>query len=98
MNHEGPSPYSKLPAEHPVVAHYGPSFLARGGDHLVYEMAEHPGSVVKASTFKIRDILSYNAEHGLPLDTLPDQMEDWAGHMSSPNDEIAAKNSQIQML
>lgn len=98
MNPEASSPYNKLPTNHEAVTKYEPKFLAKGGDHLVYEVVGHPNSVIKASTFTMRDILTHNAESSAPLDSLPEEMEDWVGRKSSPEMETAAKNAQIQEL
>lgn len=70
MNPETPNPYDNLPNDHELVERYQPKFLARGGDHLVYEVADHPDVVIKASTFKIKDILYENADNGEALDFL----------------------------
>lgn len=91
MSAERPSPYSTLPAEHEVVIKYNPRFLARGGDHLVYEAEGHPDTVIKASTFKIKDILVGNTERGLPLDSLS---EETRGLLEK---EVTEKNAQIRM-
>ncbi|HEX8946665.1 MAG TPA: hypothetical protein VF829_00410 [Candidatus Paceibacterota bacterium] len=75
MSAERPqSLYNKLPTEHEAVIQYHPTFLARGGDHLVYEAEGHPDTVIKASTFKMKDVLIDNAEKGLPLDGISEEM------------------------
>lgn len=91
MSAERPSPYNNLPSEHEAVIKYRPRFLARGGDHLVYEAEGHPETVVKASTFKIKDILVENAERGIPLDSLS---EETRGLLEK---EVTEKNAQIRM-
>lgn len=91
MSAERPTPYNTLPAEHEAVIKYHPRFLARGGDHLVYEAEGHPDTVIKASTFKIKDILVGNAERGLPLDSLS---EETRGLLEK---EVMEKNAQIRM-
>lgn len=50
--------YNNLDHAHEKVRLYNPRYLDRGGDHLVYELEGHPNIVVKASTYKIVDILS----------------------------------------
>lgn len=90
MSAERPNPYNKLPVEHEVVMQYKPKFLARGGDHLVYEAEGHPETVIKASTFKIKDVLMDNAERGLSLDAISDEMR------ASLDKEIEEKNAQIR--
>ncbi len=72
MKLESQPVYDALPEENDLVERYHPRFLARGGDHLVYELIEHPDVVVKASTFRIKDILVDNAERGEALDSLSD--------------------------
>ncbi|HVB20177.1 MAG TPA: hypothetical protein VNF51_02780 [Candidatus Paceibacterota bacterium] len=90
MSIEKQSAYDALPSEHELVSHYQPRFIARGGDHLVYEASEHPDVVIKASTYKIKDILIDNETRGLPLDDVSDEM------YASLDKEIAEKNTQIQ--
>lgn len=90
MSIEKRNVYDALPSEHELVAHYQPRFVARGGDRLVYEAPEHPDVVIKASTYKIKDILIDNDVRGLPLDGISDEMR------ISLEKEIAEKNTQIQ--
>lgn len=92
MSIESTQPYDKLPSDNELVEHYQPRFLARGGDHLVYEVNDHPGVIIKASTFKIKDILSSNAENNLPLDSFSGDLK------IGIEKEIAEKNSQIRQL
>ena len=88
MKMESAEIYNSLPEENYLVGKYHPQFLARGGDHLVYEIPEHSDVVVKASTFRIKDILAYNAEHGLPLDSLADDMrQDIQGELREKDDQ-----------
>jgi hypothetical protein len=91
MSPERPNPYTKLPEEHEAVMRYQPRYLARGGDHLVYEAEGHPETVIKASTFKIKDVLMDNATRGLPLDGISDEMR------ASLEKEIEEKNAQIHL-
>ena len=42
-----------------AVERYHPEFIARGGDHLVYRVPNHPDVVVKASWRKIKDIVHH---------------------------------------
>ncbi len=90
MSIETKSAYDELPTEHELVARYQPQFLARGGDHLVYEASGHPDVVIKASTYKIKDILIDNDARGLPLDGVSDDMR------ASLEKEVAEKNAQIR--
>jgi hypothetical protein len=91
MSAERPNPYTTLPSSHEAVVRYNPRFLARGGDHLVYEAEGHPDTVIKASTFKIQNILTDNAERGLPLDGISDEMR------ASLEKETEEKNAQIRL-
>lgn len=70
MNPESKNIYDRLPEDHELVEHYRPMFLARGGDHLVYTVEDHPDVVIKASTFKIKDTLHENAKNNQPLDSI----------------------------
>ena len=74
MKPESLQTYNNLPQEDYLVEKYQPKFLARGGDHLVYEVQDHPDVVIKASTFRVKDILTSNAEHGTQLDSMSDDM------------------------
>lgn len=85
-------PYNELPDDNELVKHYRPRFLARGGDHLVYEVVEHPDVIIKASTFTIKDILSDNSENGRPLDSLSGELK------IEIEGKIAKKNTQIRQL
>ncbi|CAN5746788.1 hypothetical protein BH11PAT2_BH11PAT2_01190 [soil metagenome] len=90
MSAERPHSYNKLPTDHEAVIQYQPTFIARGGDHLVYEAKGHPDTVIKASTFKIQNILSDNVERGLPLDGISDEIR------TELEKEIEDKNAQIR--
>lgn len=61
--------------EHELVSKYRPKFLAKGGEHIVYELPEHPDIVVKVRTASIKKVLEWNVEHGQPLDSLPTEIE-----------------------
>jgi hypothetical protein len=92
MSLETPSPYNKLPADHEAVEKYEPTFIARGGDHLVYEAKGHPDTVIKASTFKIKDILEENEEKGLAPDALTEDTR------AALEKEVFGKNAQIRLF
>lgn len=92
MNPEINNPYDSLPESNETVLNYKPKFLARGGDHLVYSVEDHPDVVIKASSFVVKDILSENSEHGDKLDTLTADQEERLYK------EISDKNSQIRLL
>lgn len=53
--------------DHPIVQKYQPKFLARGGEHVIYDIPGHPDIVVKVETETMRKIQSNNVEKGLPL-------------------------------
>lgn len=92
MNPEILNPYDNLPDDHELVEYYQPKFLARGGDHLVYEVVDHPDVVIKASTFKIKDILCENADNDEPLDFLSETQKERL------QKEADLKNQQIKNL
>src|SRR3989344_773478 len=43
--------------EHDLVSRYQPKFLAKGGEHIVYEVPEHPDIVVKVSTGPLKKVI-----------------------------------------
>ncbi len=92
MSLESKQTYDVLPSDHDLVAHYKPKYLARGGDHLVYEVDNHPDVIIKASTFIIKDILCDNEKYKLPLDTFSGDLK------KELEDEISQKNIQIRQL
>lgn len=92
MNPETLNPYNNLPDDHELVEHYQPKFLARDGDHLVYEVANHPDIVIKVSTFNIKDILYENADNGEALDFLSETQKERL------QKEVDEKNRQIKIL
>ena len=53
--------------DHPMVKRYEPKFLALGGEHIVYEIPEHPDVVVKVEAETMRKIQRNNTEKGLPV-------------------------------
>jgi hypothetical protein len=53
-----------------LVKKYQPKFLARGGEHIIYEIPGHPDIVVKVEAAVMAKIQNHNAEHGLPLDAM----------------------------
>ncbi len=92
MSLESKQTYDALPLDHDIVAHYKPKYLARGGDHLVYEVADHPDVIIKASTFIIKDILSSNEKNKLPPASFSGDLR------KELEDEISQKNIQIRQL
>ncbi len=92
MNPESINIYDRLPDDHELIEKYQPKFINRGGDHLVYEVVDHPEIVIKASTFKIKDIISENAESGGELNSLSDIQRE------NLQKELDEKNQQIKEL
>jgi hypothetical protein len=92
MSIESTKPYDTLPSDDELVERYKPKFLARGGDHLVYEVVDHPDVVIKASTFRIKDILSSNSDNSLQLDSFSGDLK------MVIEKETAEKNVQIREL
>jgi hypothetical protein len=67
--------YELSDVEHELTAKYQPKFLAKGGEHIIYEIPEHPNVVVKVRTASLKKMLEWNVEHGQPLDSLPAEIE-----------------------
>lgn len=67
--------YELSGVEHELVTKYQPKFLAKGGEHIVYEIPGHPDIVAKVSTEILKKVISWNAEHGLPIDALATEVE-----------------------
>ncbi len=61
--------------EHELVSKYQPKFLAKGGEHIVYEVPGHPDIVVKVSTGPLKKVIDWNSEHGQPINSLPAELE-----------------------
>lgn len=55
---------------HEVVSKFHPEFLARGGEHVIYTVPEHPDVVVKAVAETITSGIRSNTEHGNAPDFL----------------------------
>lgn len=58
-------PYEITDADHPIALKYRPAFLAKGGEHLVYEIPDHPNVVAKISLPAVRDSLLAAKEMGV---------------------------------
>lgn len=67
--------YELTAVEHELVSKYQPKFLAKGGEHIIYDIPDHPDIVVKVRTASIKKVLEWNVEHGQPLDSLPAEIE-----------------------
>lgn len=57
-------------AKHELIERYQPQFLAKGGEHIVYEIPRYPNVVIKADMAMTRQIINWNVRHDLPIDTL----------------------------
>jgi hypothetical protein len=65
--------FNSLDQNNEMVKLYKPTYFDRGGDHLVYELEGHPNVVLKASTFKIVDILCATPSN--ELGNLPEELK-----------------------
>ncbi len=79
--------FNSFNPEREKIKLYNPKYLDKGGDHLVYEIEGHPDIVIKASTFKIKDILSEN-----PNGQIEPHLE------NKISEEILQKNSKNRNL
>lgn len=62
--------------KHDFIRHYKPQLLAMGGgEHVVYEIPEHPGIVVKAVSRSIRHTIDWNIQHGKSPDSLSEDLD-----------------------
>ena len=64
--------------EHELISKYQPKFLAKGGEHIVYEAPEHPNVVVKVATELVKKIIDWNVEHNQPIDSLSPEVKFYA--------------------
>lgn len=78
--------------EHDLVSRYQPKFLAKGGEHIVYEVSGHPDVVVKVSTGPLKRVIDWNAEHGQPIDSLPAELE------SRASEYLKEETARYQLL
>lgn len=61
-------------ADNKLVKKYRPKFLAKGGEHIIYEIPGHPESVVKVETWSLKKIQEENVRRGLPPDAMDPEM------------------------
>jgi hypothetical protein len=61
--------------EHELATRYQPKFLAKGGEHIIYELPEHPDVVIKVRTESLKKVLEWNVKNGLALNSLPTELE-----------------------
>lgn len=61
-------------ADHSMVKKYEPKFLARGGEHIVYEIPGRPNVVVKVEASSMKRIQRYNEVLKQPLDAMQPEM------------------------
>lgn len=64
--------------DNPMIKKYEPKFLAKGGEHIIYEIPGKPDIVVKVEASVMARIQKYNAEHGLPLDAMDPEVLPYA--------------------
>lgn len=77
--------------DHALVEKYKPTYLAKGGEHVVYEIPGKPNLVVKADTEPIRRVQYENDKAGTPLDTLtPAQLEGMTDLLQEDKDRYRA--------
>ena len=68
---EGQPPvYEVKEIDSPILEHYQPQYLAKGGEHIVYKVPNHPEVVVKVIVETVKKIFKYNIENKLPADSL----------------------------
>ncbi len=67
--------YELSVVEHELVSKYQPKFLARGGEHIIYDIPDHPNIVVKVKADLIKMVIWWNVEHEQPIDSLPVEIE-----------------------
>jgi hypothetical protein len=67
--------YELSDIDHELVLKYEPKFIAKGGEHIVYEAAGHPDVVVKVASESLRTTIDWNAQHDLPMDSLPNEID-----------------------
>lgn len=91
---KGKHNYDSLPEDHDLVLRYRPSYLNRGGEHLVYTVEEHPNIVIKASTYKIKDSVINVTSYDLGKDDQALKLE----AMQNYFDEIKRKNEEVGRL
>lgn len=85
-----PSPYEVKEMESPVIEHYQPQYLAQGGEHIVYQIPDHPNVVAKVLADSVRTVIGTNAERGLPADTLTDELrESGAEYIKKESDRFS---------
>lgn len=61
--------------DHKLILKYKPQFLAVGGEHVVYNIPEHPNIVLKVSILSVKINIDWNANHGRPIDFLSSEIE-----------------------
>ena len=62
--------YELNDVEHDLVSKYHPTFLAKGGEHIIYELPEHPHVVVKVRVDTLKKVMEWNIEHDAPVTSL----------------------------
>lgn len=67
--------YELSGVEHELTSKYQPKFLAKGGEHIIYEIPEHPDVVVKVATEPLKKIIDWNVEHDQSMNALSPEIE-----------------------
>ncbi len=67
--------YELDPALHELTSRYRPKYLAKGGEHIVYDIPEHPEVVVKVNASSLKRAITWNIEHDESADSLPRELE-----------------------
>ena len=75
-----------------LVLKYQPTFLAKGGEHLVYEIPDHPDVIAKVRIGEIKRMLEINYQAGQPLDSLSPEAQ------SKAQDYLETERSRYQTI
>ncbi len=78
--------------ENELVKKYQPKFLDEGGEHIVYEIPDHPDIVVKVATESLKRIIDWNVDHGHPMDFFSSELK------SSANEDLRKDVERYQQL
>jgi hypothetical protein len=61
--------------ENDLAKKYQPKFIDQGGEHIVYEIPDHPDVVIKVAKESLKSVIDFNIEHGQPVDSLPKEIQ-----------------------
>lgn len=56
--------------DHKLIEQFKPQYIARGGEHIVYDIPDHPDIVAKAAKESVATLIKNNVEQGNPPDYL----------------------------